>query len=193
MDEKFQLLSNLNDQPDQFNFHYNAKNYEMATMGSYGTNNNSSNSNVGNTTNIMTTAAATKRQIDSLGLKNNQHDNLDFFSLGMLVSNKTASTASNAFVASDNLSSSSNTNNNQDIILRNQNIILDENRYNLRLISFLSSIFKIGFETFNRLLGINSLSNSQVATQNLESLSEEKINFDNYFIQLLLSYINEQV
>jgi len=162
-------------------------------MGSYGTNNNSSNSNVGNTTNIMTTAAATKRQIDSLGLKNNQHDNLDFFSLGMLVSNKTASTASNAFVTSDNLSSSSNTNNNQDIILRNQNIILDENRYNLRLISFLSSIFKIGFETFNRLLGINSLSNSQVATQNLESLSEEKINFDNYFIQLLLSYINEQV
>jgi hypothetical protein len=112
----------------------------------------------------------------------------------MLVSNKTASAASNAFVTNDNLSSSSNnTNSNQDIILRNQNIILDENRYNLRLISFLSSIFKIGFETFNRLLGINSLSNSQVATQNLESLSEEKINFDNYFIQLLLSYINEQV
>jgi hypothetical protein len=150
MDEKFQLLSNLNDQPDHFNFHYNAKNYEMATMGSYGTNNNSSNSNVGNTMNIMTTAAATKRQIDSLGLKNNQHDNLDFFSLGMLVSNKTASAASNAFVTNDNLSSSSNnTNSNQDIILRNQNIILDENRYNFRLIYLnLNSIFQNWYRFF---------------------------------------------
>ena len=43
------------------------------------------------------------------------------------------------------------------------------------------------------MLGLNSLSNSQVIVQNVEAQSEEKINFDNYFIQLLLNYINEQV
>jgi hypothetical protein len=54
---------------------------------------------------------------------------------------------------------------------------------------------KLSFEVliFFRILGLNSLSNSQVILQNVEAQSEEKINFDNYFIQLLLNYINEQV
>jgi hypothetical protein len=124
MNEKFQFLSNFTDQQDPFNLFYNAKNYEMATMGSYGTNHN------GNGITSMATAAANKRQIDSLDPKNFQHENSDFFSLGLLVNNnnKTISTASTTFAISETLNSSSNANNNQEVMLRNQNMILDENR-----------------------------------------------------------------